>query len=730
MARSANFHPRRWIQDCRWGGAAAGLALGAVLLGSEPREADQPPAWTITPYQTATFVADPEAAALLNQLAEFSTRLLRWSDTPRGPVITANLVVKGAFLPFIEEWRGLHPGAPRLDRRVVIDRVSDGFRSLESPRIVGVTLGETISVAPVRPVDALAGAAVELPLVVRKARSTPAQVTVRSPGSSGAAVTTTLQANQVYGFFVEVVPPVLGAALPLVIDCEGVSQSVSVPLIRHAAGRLHVVVRDEQGHPTAARAYLTGADRRAYAPAGILPRMVTGDCGQPCAGDCYFFAPGEFDVTLPAGPAALEFVKGFEYRPASRSVEVVPDQTTTVEIRLEHWSNLAAAGWYSGDVHVHANLFAATTTTMPDVRLAAEAEDLNVVNVLPCNDPRTLIITDRQYFTGGPDPVSTPNRIVYVNEEMRNDIFGHVGFLNLRTFVEPAYFGWPHSPFPYDAPGNFPQVAAAKAQGGVATYVHPALPSEFPVDIALGLADTIDAMSQADEDLTVGYWYRLLNCGFRCPISAGTDSFLNIPSHLVPGAGRIYVQAGSPLTYAKWIEGYRKGRSFVTNGPLVEFTVNGHGPGDELAVEKGPVTLAVHAKVRSNVPFSSIEVIVNGRVAASAAGTPPAGDQEFTTTVPVRSSAWVALRVRGPGHRFAPNDKAVFAHTSPVYVSIAGQPVAVREDAQFFVEQIDALITKLDQRGRFERPADRDAIVARFREAQDHYRAIAARATP
>ncbi|HND60687.1 MAG TPA: hypothetical protein PLB90_04345, partial [Opitutaceae bacterium] len=125
-----------------------------------------------------------------------------------------------------------------------------------------------------------------------------------------------------------------------------------------------------------------------------------------------------------------------------------------------------------------------------------------------------------------------------------------------------------------------------------------------------------------------------------------------------------------------------------------------------------------------------IEVIVNGRVAASAAGTPPAGDQEFTTTVPVRSSAWVALRVRGPGHRFAPNDKAVFAHTSPVYVSIAGQPVAVREDAQFFVEQIDALITKLDQRGRFERPADRDAIVARFREAQDHYRAIAARATP
>ena len=43
-----------------------------------------------------------------------------------------------------------------------------------------------------------------------------------------------------------------------------------------------------------------------------------------------------------------------------------------------------------------------------------------------------------------------------------NDIYGHVGFLNLKTFVEPAYFGWPHSPFPHDVPGNFPQAAQAK----------------------------------------------------------------------------------------------------------------------------------------------------------------------------------------------------------------------------------------------------------------------------
>jgi hypothetical protein len=82
--------------------------------------------------------------------------------------------------------------------------------------------------------------------------------------------------------------------------------------------------------------------------------------------------------------------------------------------------------------------------------------------------------------------------------------------------------------------------------------------------------------------------------------------------------------------------------------------------------------------------------------------------------------------VRGAGHRLAPNDREVYAHTSPVYVTVAGRPVASREDAEFFIGQIDALIAKMDARGNFEHRGQRDAIVARFREAQEIYRRIAA----
>uniref|UniRef100_UPI00404A4F98 hypothetical protein n=1 Tax=Cephaloticoccus sp. TaxID=1985742 RepID=UPI00404A4F98 len=61
----------------------------------------------------------------------------------------------------------------------------------------------------------------------------------------------------------------------------------------------------------------------------------------------------------------------------------------------------------------------------------------------------------------------------------------------------------------------------------------------------------------------------------------------------------------------------------------------------------------------------------------------------------------------------------------PVYITIDDQPLASHDDALFFSEQIDVLIAKMDSRGKFRRPADRDEIVARFHEAQAVYHEIA-----
>ncbi len=169
-------------------------------------------------------------------------------------------------------------------------------------------------------------------------------------------------------------------------------------------------------------------------------------------------------------------------------------------------------------------------------------------------------------------------------------------------------------------------------------------------------------------------------------------------------------------------------RSFATNGPLLQFSVNGHEAGDEIRADHGPVKLEVVATVESIVPMDAVDLIVNGRSVKRIALGADKFKLQIKEPLELAESAWVALRVHGPGHRLAPNDREVYAHTSPVYVTIGGRPVAAPEDARFFVEQIDILIARMDQRGVFENRAQRDELVRRFREGQDVYRQLAASA--
>ena len=69
----------------------------------------------------------------------------------------------------------------------------------------------------------------------------------------------------------------------------------------------------------------------------------------------------------------------------------------------------------------------------------------------------------------------------------------------------------------------------------------------------------MDVLSNSDENATTEMWYRLLNCGFRVPISAGTDSFTNVADHYIAGGGRVYVLAGPRFDYAAWLDAFRRG---------------------------------------------------------------------------------------------------------------------------------------------------------------------------
>jgi hypothetical protein len=182
------------------------------------------------------------------------------------------------------------------------------------------------------------------------------------------------------------------------------------------------------------------------------------------------------------------------------------------------------------------------------------------------------------------------------------------------------------------------------------------------------------------------------------------------------------VRVDGPFDYASWIRGFKAGRSFVTNGPMVTLDVQSRGPGEELELRAGTSTaLDVKVSVTSEAPLDKVEVLVNGKavIARKANGSTRLTLRE---SIPIQHSSWIAARVEGPWNRFIVNDSGAYAHTSPVYVHVGGEPIAVREDLRYFVHWIEQLIVKVRSQGKFATPERRDTVVKLFGEALEVYR--------
>jgi len=580
-----------------------------------------------------------------------------------------------------------------------------------------------------------------LPLVVTNSTGAPAQLQAEFSGATTSSrfPATALEAGASAGYFLRVVESKPGiAAGKLVIRAGDREAAANVTFDVRPLVTLQVQLRDEQGRPTAARVYLTAADGLAYAPRQSISRITA------MSAEYYFHAQDQFEIDLPAGQTLVEAARGQEYELAHQAVELVPGKPATIRIALKRWDNMAAKGWYSADAHIHANYTADHHQVIDarDIRLEAYAEDLNNANLMVANSGGAFL-HDIQYFEGRPNALSTRNFILYWNEEMRNSgMYGHMCYFGLKSLVQPLYTGFRNTSNWEDYPANYTQNEAARRQGGAVTYAHPALQPNFdglggagmreiPVDLALGQVDAMDVVSNNDEIAAMALWYRLLNCGFRLAISAGTDSFTNVADHYAPGGGRVYVHSGGAndsLRYDEWVAAYKRGRSFASNGPIVILTVDGKEPGDEIHFPAGAKQkVRIHATLHTQVPVDKFEIVINGRpvIAREAAGK---NQLVIDEEAPLERSSWIAARAIGPWHRLVLNDVQTFAHTSPVYVPFGDQRVASKEDARFWIDWIDRLIAQINQRGRFATPERKREVVELFQKGQAVYRKIEAAA--
>jgi len=358
------------------------------------------------------------------------------------------------------------------------------------------------------------------------------------------------------------------------------------------------------------------------------------------------------------------------------------------------------------------------------------------VNV-PIHIDGTKLMGDLSRFTREAHPASTEDVLLRYGQEYRMP-FGHRTVLNNDAMFFPlvsavrgtAYrapfpplfeylrrlkkeqphvlAGVPHPYFGYLARGELPERGA---------------PAEIPVDVALGLVDYFDVNCiWSDERGSAAIYHELLNTGFRLPAAGGSDTFSDLWRDPPLGTGRTYVQVEGELSLASWYEGLKAGRSFSTNGPLLELDVEGKGMGEEIALET-PAKLAVKARARAAVPMTKMTVLVNGRPFATVAPEHGARELSWSGSIPIEESAWIAVQAEGESSPWV-TDSYLFAHSTPVYVSVGGQRVVVEKDRAYLERYVEALADYARTKAAWDDDAERELTVKGFEQAREVFRAM------
>jgi hypothetical protein len=257
-------------------------------------------------------------------------------------------------------------------------------------------------------------------------------------------------------------------------------------------------------------------------------------------------------------------------------------------------------------------------------------------------------------------------------------------------------------------------------------FANPAqrITDELPVDVALGKLDYMEIVGFSDHKSTAEVWYKLLNLGFKLPAGAGTDATTNYaaPIRGQVGFDRVYVWTpGWPASIDTWLDELKQGRTFATNGPLIEFKLGGEMLGSELKFDAPQSRVPFTAKLRSIVPVDHLEIVCNGQVVKTLPTDPTKESADINGSLPLQESGWCALRAWSEKAEYPVMDSYTYATTSPVYLTIAGKRAYSKKDAKYFEAWIDRTIEATSQYPDWNSPAEKELVLKRLHEARSIY---------
>ena len=486
--------------------------------------------------------------------------------------------------------------------------------------------------------------------------------------------------------------------------------SAQVEILDAEKSWVHAKVVDAAtGRPTPVRLAFRSHDGRYIPPYGHRTEINDGffqDYGADLKlGDASFaYVDGTFQVELPVGEVYVEMTKGYEYQAVRKKLEIRAGQRE-LNLEIPRLVDLRSKGWVSADTHVH---FLTPTTGI----LEGQAEGLNLINVLAAQ--LGDLFTNVGDLSYGPLTSKDGEMIVWVGTENRQHILGHIGLLGAHGQpVFPMSASGPEESYLGDPLWSSLAEWADQCheREGLAVGVHFPYPTgEAAADIIMGKLDAVELWPDNDgfNTLRCVDWYRYLNCGYRLPLVGGTDK---MGANEAAGANRAYVHLGdAEFNFENWAKAVRRGNTFMSTGPLLLFTADGHAPGDQIQFRSGGGKVEVEAHATCFCPVHRLEVVYNGRVVASREQPEGAREMNLKEAVQVPGPGWIAARCTSRYSSYGTGQVPVkAAHTSPVYIVVPGQELFSPPAAAYFLTLIDGaqtwvenLATRPDA-GRFEK---------------------------
>jgi hypothetical protein len=508
--------------------------------------------------------------------------------------------------------------------------------------------------------------------------------------------------------------------LVLLPGCAGQGQAAAPGDTTRVRGE---VVDSATGRPIPCRVSIRGRDGTWYLPESASPEGSAVAYRRTAIGNAAVvemhvtLSAHPFVVRLPPGRYTLTAERGKEYHPERREV-TVGDEPVDLTVRLRRWIDAAARGWYSGDTHTHR-----TPGELPNVMLA---EDLNVA--LPLTDwVREAFVTPvAKRAASFVDPGAAPVRVDATHLIVPRNTEYEIFTVGTARHTLGAFFVLNHkTPLDLGVPPLGPVARRAHEEGALIEldkHNWPwsmALVPVMPVDLFelsnnhvwqaeftfRDFGESPAPYMNVERDATgftergwieFGFrnYYALLDCGFRLRPTAGTASGV----HPVPlGFGRVYVRLDGGLDAAAWLKGLDAGRSFVTTGPMLFVTLDGHDSGHRFEqTDAAAWEYRLTGSAESAVPLERIEVVVNGEVARTLRpANRPTERGSYASPVeaslPIDATSWVAVRC----FEDRPDGRVRFAHSAPFHIVVPGKPLRPRkEEVAYLVRRVEEQITR------------------------------------